>query len=201
MVQLRSSRPIQESGIGQTETVTFTYRALDAHGVLLSITARSRLPYMGERPADGRGDKATTNEDQTVSINVLANDTDDFGPKIVTRSRSRRRAVQIIPANTANNQVVTTRGQFERLRSGQTRPRRSRTRSATTTADALPGPRPRSRLQESTTFRSPMSIRFIESNAARRSMPPTPWQSNGPGDDSVLVNDLDAEGTPCRQCG
>ena len=68
-------------------------------------------------------DQVTTTEDESVVINVLFNDTDDFGPKTVVAvdATGLRGSVVINPLNQANNQVIySPDGQFDTLKAGQT---------------------------------------------------------------------------------
>ena len=58
-----------------------------------------------------------------MAINVLFNDTDDFGPKIVVAvdDTGLRGSVVINPPNQANNLVIySPNGEFDALKAGQT---------------------------------------------------------------------------------
>ncbi|WP_439477876.1 tandem-95 repeat protein [Brevundimonas sp.] len=69
----------QDLGQGETRTVTFTYTATDAHGVVSSpSTVTVRVAGTNDAPV-ATLDTATTAEETSVTINVLANDSDADG--------------------------------------------------------------------------------------------------------------------------
>ena len=69
----------QDLGQGETRTVTFTYTATDAHGVVSNpSTVTIRVAGTNDAPV-ATIDTATTSEETSVTINVLANDSDVDG--------------------------------------------------------------------------------------------------------------------------
>lgn len=73
----------QDLGQGETRTVTFTYTATDAHGVVSApSTVTVRVAGTNDAPV-ATLDTATSAEETSVTINVLANDSDVDGDTLV----------------------------------------------------------------------------------------------------------------------
>ncbi|GLS00405.1 hypothetical protein GCM10007859_04110 [Brevundimonas denitrificans] len=73
----------QDLGQGETRTVTFTYTATDAHGVVSTpSTVTVRVAGTNDAPV-ATLDTATSAEETAVTINVLANDSDVDGDTLV----------------------------------------------------------------------------------------------------------------------
>ena len=69
----------QDLGVGETRTVSFTYRATDAHGAVSNTsTVTIRVAGTNDAPV-AVVDSVSTNEDAPVTFNVRANDSDVDG--------------------------------------------------------------------------------------------------------------------------
>ena len=146
-------------------------------------------------------DQVTTTEDESVVINVLFNDTDDFGPKTVVAvdTTGLRGSVVINPLNQPNNQVIySPDGQFDALKAGQTA-----TETFTYTVSDGIGSSVGT-VTVTITGVNDVPIANIDPNGysvvrgALLNANDATGQVNGPGDDGVLVNDTDAEGDGLR---
>jgi len=182
--------------MGQEATDRFTYTISDGHGGT-STAAVTVTIFGASDPPVAVNDAVTTTEDESVVIDVLFNDTDDFGPKIVVAvdETGLRGSVVINPPNTSNNQVVySPNGQFDALKAGQT----ATEKFAYTVSDGI----------GSAVGTVTVTIQGVN-DAPIANIDPNGYTVvrggvlnandvtgtvGGPGDDSVLLNDTDAEG-------
>ena len=132
---------------------------------------------------------------------MLFNDTDDFGPKTVVAidPTGLRGSLVINPLNQANNQVIySPDGQFDTLRAGQTATEIFKY----TVSDGIGSSV--GTVTVTITGVNDAPIANIDPNGYRVVRGGTlnandaSGQSNGPGDDGVLLNDADAEGDALR---
>ena len=108
--------------LGQEAIDRFRYTITDGHGGTSTATVTVTV-FGASDPPVAMNDLAVTDEDEQVLIDVLANDTDDFGPKIVVsvNTAGLLGSVQISPPNTPNNAVIySPDGQFNYLEPNQT---------------------------------------------------------------------------------
>ncbi len=182
--------------MGQEATDRFTYTISDAQGG--TATAAVTVTVFGASdPPVAVSDSTSTTEDESVAIDVLFNDTDDFGPKtvIAVDDTGLRGSVVINPPNTPNNQVVySPNGQFDALKAGQT----ATEKFTYTISDGI----------GSSVATVTVTVKGVN-DAPIANIDPNGYavvrggtlnandltgQSNGPADDGVLLNDTDAEG-------
>jgi len=186
--------------IGQEAKDYFTYTISDGHGGT-STAAVTVTVFGASDPPVAVNDSVTTTEDESVVIDVLFNDTDDFGPKIVVAvdDTGLLGSVVINPPNTANNRVIySPDGQFDALKAGQTVTEKftytvsdgvgSSVATVTVTVQGV-NDAPIANIDPNgyTVVRGSV----LNANDVNGTV-------NGPGDDSVLVNDTDAEGDALR---
>ena len=186
--------------MGQEATDRFTYTISDGLGGT-STAAVTVTVFGASDPPVAVNDAVTTTEDESVAIDVLFNDTDDFGPKtvIAVDDTGLRGSVVINPLNTANNQVVySPNGQFDALKAGQT----AIEKFTYTVSDGI----------GESVGTVTVTVKGVN-DAPIANIDPNGYKVvrgsllnandltgtvNGPGDDGVLFNDTDAEGDALR---
>jgi len=188
--------------IGQFAQDRFAYTAADGHGGTSAATVTVTI-FGASDPPIGLDDVATTTEDDSVEIAVLLNDTDDFGPKIVTAvdQTGLQGSVVINPQDTPNNVVIySPDGQFDTLAEGD-----QATETFTYTVSDMIG-EDTATVTVTVTGVNDAPIANIDANGyvAQRGKTLFVNDENGtdtpgvPGDDRVLLNDTDAEGDALR---
>jgi len=108
--------------IGQMATDRFTYTISDGQGGTATAVVTVNV-FGASEPPVAVDDRVTINEDESVIIDVLFNDLDDFGPLTVVAidTTGIRGSVMINPLNQANNRLIySPDGQFDALRPGET---------------------------------------------------------------------------------
>ncbi len=186
--------------MGQQATDRFTYTISDGHGGT-STAAVTVTVFGASDPPVAVNDSITTTEDESVVIDVLFNDTDDFGPKTVVAvdETGLLGSVVINPPNTANNQVVySPNGQFDTLQANET----ATEKFTYTVSDGI----------GQSVGTVTVTIKGVN-DAPIANIDPNGYTVvrggvlhandlsgtvNGPADDGVLLNDTDAEGDALR---
>jgi len=192
--------------IGQSAQDRFAYTASDGHGgtstatVTVTVFGASNPPVATD---DGVTPLVTTTEDDSVTIDVLFNDFDDFGPKIVTAvdQTGLQGSVVINPIDTPNNVVIySPDGQFDTLAANE-----QTTETFTYTVSDGVGS-DTANVTVTITGVNDAPIANIDANGyvAERGRTLSAGDRDGlatpgvPGDDGVLLNDTDAEDDALR---
>jgi VCBS repeat-containing protein len=106
---------------GDTATDTFTYTVSDGNGstdtASVTVTINGVDEVINNQPPVANNDTATTDEDNSVTINVLTNDTDEDGDTLSIPGVSGSTGTVTIDGD---NIVYNPNGQFESLNTGET---------------------------------------------------------------------------------